>query len=165
MLVKLAFLCLAGIFFVMGVLGALLPGLPATPFLLLCSFFLLRSSPRLNAALLRTRLVGPLLVDWQVHGGVRPHVKMKAVVLIGLVVSATLWSLGELRAPGMLLLALAAVGVSVVIRLPTVRPADAAEPPGSSATHGRALERAAERAAEELEGHRVDGNRRPQRLG
>lgn len=74
---RLTYLAIAGVFFAVGVLGALLPVLPATPFLLLASYFLSKSSPRLNRALLRSRLFGPILRDWQQLGGIRRSVRVK----------------------------------------------------------------------------------------
>ena len=121
---RLLFLILAGFFFVLGVLGAVLPGLPATPFLLLTSFFLARCSPRLNAALLRSRFVGPILVDWQVHGGVQPHVKMKAILFVVLAVAITIVVSGLSPAPALGVVLLAAIGIVVVLRLPRAAPPD-----------------------------------------
>jgi len=112
----------AGVFFVLGVLGALLPVLPATPFLLLTSYFLVRSSPRLNAALLRSRLFGPILSDWQIHGGVRRDVKAKAIVVVVIAVAATVLLSGRSLVPSVTVILLAAVGVTVIIRLPTAKP-------------------------------------------
>lgn len=114
------FLTVGGFFFALAVLGAALPGLPTTPFLLLTSFFLVRSSPRLHRALLRSRFFGPILRDWQEHRGVRRDVKLQAIVAIVLAVGAT-WIFGSL-APWLLgaVLALAGVGVLVILRLPTV---------------------------------------------
>ena len=79
---RLLYLTLAGVFFTLGALGAVIPGLPATPFLLLTSYFLLRSSPEQNDRLLKSRLVGPLLADWQERGGVRASVKWKAIIIV-----------------------------------------------------------------------------------
>jgi len=115
------YLTLAGVFFVLAVLGALLPVLPTTPFLLLTSACLVRSSPRLNEKLRRSPLFGPLLVDWERHRGVRLHVKVTAIALIALVVGYSLL-FRELSVPlEVLLCALAAIGAYVVLRLPTVR--------------------------------------------
>jgi uncharacterized protein len=116
---KALFLVLAGLFFVLGVLGAILPGLPTTPFLLLTSFFLARSSPRVNAALLRSRFFGPILTDWQEHRGVRKDVKIQAIVCVVFAVIAAVYfspSSLTLRLPVILL---ASIGVAVIVRLPS----------------------------------------------
>jgi uncharacterized membrane protein YbaN (DUF454 family) len=118
-----------GLFFVgLAVLGGLLPVLPTTPFLLLASFFFLRSSPALNAWLLRSRLFGPLLRDWQRHRGVRPHVKIGAVAVLVPVIGASAL-FGNLP-PYLLvlLLVLGLIGLIVVLRLPVIRAEADAEP-------------------------------------
>ncbi len=118
---KLLFLMLAGLFFALGALGAVLPVLPATPFLLLTSYFLVRCSPRLNQRLLRSPLLGPILTDWQVHGGVRIDVKVQAIVMVVLVVGLTIFFTGgSLLAIGIIAL-LAAFGIVVIMRLPTAK--------------------------------------------
>lgn len=117
---RLLYLTLAALFFVLGLLGVLLPGLPATPFFLLTSYFLVRSFPSLNERLLRSPMIGPLLRDWQDHRGIRPHVKVKAVGLI--VVALGLSALfGGFDWPLLaLVLGLGCVGIGVVLKLPTV---------------------------------------------
>ena len=123
--IRVAYFMLAGVFFVAGVLGALLPVLPATPFLLLASYFLSKSSPRLNRALLRSRLFGPILRDWQELGGIRRSVRIKAIVAVVLAVAVTLF-VSELSAAAMLaVVILALVGIVVVLRLPSAVENDA----------------------------------------
>lgn len=119
---RVLYLALAAFFFGLGFLGALLPILPTTPFLLLTSYFLVRSFPALNDKLLQAPLVGQILRDWQVRRGVRPHVKAQAVVvvLLGYVGSFAFvpmhWSLR------LIMTLLVAIGLSVILRLP--RPID-----------------------------------------
>lgn len=121
---RVGYMLLASVFFILGAAGALLPGLPATPFLLLTSYFLLRTSPRLNQRLLQSRLFGPILADWQQRGGVRRDVKLQAVCVVVLAVGATLW-LSPLPAVWKwIVAALAGVGIVVVIRLPEIRERD-----------------------------------------
>ncbi len=115
---KLAFLAIAGFFFLLGLMGVLLPGLPATPFLLLTSYFLGRSSPRLNASLLRSRLFGPILTDWQVHGGVRRDVKIKAIVFVAMAVGVTVHLSSYSLMPTLIVILFAAVGITVIAKLP-----------------------------------------------
>ena len=102
----------------MGIAGALLPVVPATPFLLLTSYFLLHSSPRLNARLLNSKLFGPILVDWQVHGGVRNSVKIKAVTAVVMAVALTIFVTNQAMLPSLVVITLAAVGIGVVLALP-----------------------------------------------
>jgi hypothetical protein len=116
---KIVILTFAGLFFVLGFLGALLPGLPATPFLLLTSFLLLRTSPRLNARLRRSRLFGPILTDWEDHGGVRRNVKIKAVLFVLVSVGLTLYFGPQTQGLRYAIVLLALIGITVVLRLPT----------------------------------------------
>lgn len=103
-------------------LGAVLPGLPTTPWVLLASYCFSRSSPRLNRWLKRAPLFGRLLRDWDEHHGIRRPVKVFAVCLIVTVVTLSItlsglpvwlkWAIGGL----------ALVGVcTIVFVVPTVR--------------------------------------------
>jgi len=80
----------AGLMFVvLGVAGAILPGLPATPFLLLASWFWGRSFPKVNGILLRSPVVGRIINDWQQNRRVRRCVKARAIVLVAVSLIAT----------------------------------------------------------------------------
>jgi uncharacterized membrane protein YbaN (DUF454 family) len=125
--VKRAVYVLLGCFFVgLAVLGLFLPVLPTTPFLLLASFFFIRSWPALNHRLLHSPVFGALLRDWQRHRGVRRHTKITAVAVIVVVAGASV-VLGRLSLPLLLvLLPLACIGIVVVLRLPEVKEPNAA---------------------------------------
>lgn len=115
---RILFLALAGLFFVLGVTGVLLPVIPATPFLLLTSYFLVRTSPRLNTMLLRSRFFGPILIDWQVNGGVRPNVKAKAIVVVLIAVGLTVYLTKSALLPTIAVVGLASIGILVILFLP-----------------------------------------------
>jgi uncharacterized membrane protein YbaN (DUF454 family) len=107
--------------FVLAILGIILPVLPTTPFLLLTSWFLVRSSPRLHERLLASRVFGPVLREWDERRAVRPRVKVVSLVMMSGVVVLSAAS-GRLPAPFLAaLIALAAVGFVVVLRLPVIR--------------------------------------------
>jgi len=106
----------------LGYLGAILPVLPTTPFLLGASFCFARSSPRLHRWLRRTPYFGHLIRDWETHRGLRLRVKATAVLLVLLVVGSTIlftdaapWAKASAG-----ILALAGIAV-IVFALPTVR--------------------------------------------
>ncbi len=111
-----------GFFFVgLGWVGAFLPLVPTTPFLLLASFFFVRSSPTMQRWLVGSRVFGPFLRDWQKHGGVRPRVKMLAFGMIAVVVATSLASSRLAMLGKMALVLLSSIGLVVVARLKTIR--------------------------------------------
>jgi hypothetical protein len=70
----------------LAALGVFLPLLPTTPFLLLAAACFARSSAKLHAWLNRNPLFGPILVDWERYGAIRPRIKVAAsVMMAGLV--------------------------------------------------------------------------------
>ncbi len=78
-------------------LGALLPLLPTTPFLLLAAFCFARSSERLRLWLYEHRMFGPLLNNWEQYGAIGPRAKTLAVIalvatpVLSFVLGAKLW--------------------------------------------------------------------------
>ena len=105
----------------LGYLGAILPGLPVTPFLLAASFFFVRSSPRLHRWLRRSPWFGRLLHDWEEHRGIRLSVKITAACIIVAVVSISVIFGGLPLWAKILVPCLALVGLSIVLALPTLR--------------------------------------------
>lgn len=118
---KAAYISLGWVFVVLATLGVILPLLPTTPFLLLASYFFIRSSRRLHGWLLRNRVFGPLIRDWQERGGVRPSVKFTALVVVPFVIGSSIY-LGQLSSRLIIVLCvLGAVGMTVVICLPIAK--------------------------------------------
>ncbi|MEM1003963.1 MAG: YbaN family protein [Pseudomonadota bacterium] len=73
-----------------AMLGVALPLLPTVPFLLLAAFCFARSSDRLHTWLLSHKLFGPMIVDWQRSGAIRPAAKKAATISIILVFAISL---------------------------------------------------------------------------
>ena len=117
---RVAYVALAGVFFILGILGAIFPLLPATPFLLLTSYFLLRTSPELNRRLLRSKFFGPILSDWQHRGGVRRDVKVQAIVIVCLAVAISIYLSGASPIVAVITTVAAMVGIGVILRLPSL---------------------------------------------
>ena len=87
---RLLYWLMAGVFFLLAMLGVALPGIPTTPFLLLMCYFLLRVSPAMHAKAMAWPLVGGPLRDWRDQGGVRRSVKHLAYGMVTLLVGSTL---------------------------------------------------------------------------
>ena len=74
----------------LALVGAVLPLVPTTPFLLLASWCFYRGSPRIHAWLHRSRLFGPTLDDWHHYRALRGGVKRRAIAMVVAVVAASL---------------------------------------------------------------------------
>lgn len=73
--VRLIYFGLGWLFFGLGLLGAALPVLPTTPFMLLAAWGFSRSSPRFEHWLLEHRWFGPSIVRFRQHRVVPLRVK------------------------------------------------------------------------------------------
>lgn len=68
-------------------LGAVLPLLPTTPFLLVAAFAFARSSPRAEAWLVNHPHFGPLIANWRLYGSISPRVKLIASLFMAAALS------------------------------------------------------------------------------
>ena len=118
---RVLYLLLAGGCFVLAIAGVILPGLPTTPFLLLTSYFLVRSYPRLNERLQKSKLFGPILVYWQVKGGVRRDVKAKAISVVFIAIGFSLYITQFSLIPSLIVSVSACIGILVILKLPEPR--------------------------------------------
>ncbi|MEM1378353.1 MAG: YbaN family protein [Pseudomonadota bacterium] len=73
----------------LGALGAVLPLLPTTPFVILAAFAFSKSSPRLERWLLSSRTFGPLIIKWREEGAIAPRHKLIGIVAMLIVLSAS----------------------------------------------------------------------------
>lgn len=106
----------------LGVLGAVLPLLPTTPFLLIALWAFSRSSDRFHHWLYTHPRFGPRLRDWNEHGVVPVKVKLTSLsamtVSLGLMVFVARVKWPVLLASGALML----VGAAYVLSRPSRPP-------------------------------------------
>lgn len=72
----------AWISFVIGIIGAFLPILPTTPFLILSAYLFSKSSPRFHAWILNLPIAGDGIRDWQHNRVIRPRAKILCGLMI-----------------------------------------------------------------------------------
>lgn len=81
---------IVGLFFVgLAMLGAVLPLLPTTPFLLVAATCFAKSSPRMHKMLLDNKVFGPLIYHWQESRSIPKSAKIIALTSM---VLASCWS-------------------------------------------------------------------------
>lgn len=91
---KIVLLILGHLFLALGIIGAFLPILPTTPFLLLAAYFYSKSSSKIHHWMLRHKYLGPPLKDWQRNGVIGIKAKILATTMILLIIS---WRIPKLE--------------------------------------------------------------------
>jgi uncharacterized membrane protein YbaN (DUF454 family) len=72
----------AWFFFAVGAIGAFLPLLPTTPFMILSLWFFAKSSPRFHAWLYHHRFFGPPLQAWEKHRVIPMPAKIMSISMM-----------------------------------------------------------------------------------
>jgi uncharacterized membrane protein YbaN (DUF454 family) len=129
---RLKYLGLAGGAFAMTLAALVVPGLPTVPFLLATSYYLARSSPRLDALLRRTAYFGPILTEWEQYHRLSRSSKGKLIGLTVAIIVVTVVLIPLSPVALVVMLLLMSVSILGVIRMPTL-----AEEPRAEIPHER----------------------------
>lgn len=112
LIVRSLYVVLGFAFFIVGIVGIVLPLLPTTPFLLLAAFCFSRGSSELHRWLLSLKYIGDIIKDWEDFRVITLRTKRVATVLLTILLSYPIFFLEF----SIILKALAALtGVSVLI--------------------------------------------------
>lgn len=96
---------------ILAVLGAVLPVLPTTPFILLAAACFARSSERFHDRLLANRFAGPLIREWREHHSIPRRVKRWVYLLMAMSFGSSILLLPQLWQQVML----AILGIILVV--------------------------------------------------
>jgi uncharacterized membrane protein YbaN (DUF454 family) len=106
---------------ILAALGVLLPGLPATPFLLLASYSFARSSKRMHDWLVNNRIFGPILSDFLDRKGIRLHIKIISILMMWGMMLVSVFFLMENDIVKYVAIGGALIGTFAVTRYKTIR--------------------------------------------
>ncbi len=109
---KTIYISLGSIFLGLGLLGAFLPILPTTPFILLSAYFYSHGSPKLHKWLLNSPMFGPVIKNWEENGSISMRAKILATISITLLFT---YSLLILDKPLLIKVLLVVVAISILI--------------------------------------------------
>ena len=115
---RLRYKAMAGGAFTLTLVGLVVPGVPTVPFLLATSYYLARSSPRLEERLRRTAFFGPILRDWEGHAALSLASKGKLMGLTASVVVVTVVLAPLTPLALSLILLISSLGVYGIARMP-----------------------------------------------
>lgn len=83
---QIIYITLGSIFVGIGAIGIILPVLPTTIFLIIASFFFIRSSPILHKKLMDSKTLGPLISNYINHRGITRKDRTKSLATIWILI-------------------------------------------------------------------------------
>lgn len=89
---RVVYLLLGLLMTALGIIGAFLPLMPTTIFLILAAWCFSKSSRRLEAWLLSHPVLGPTITHWRTHGVIAP--RAKAMACAGMALGYVLFWIG-----------------------------------------------------------------------
>lgn len=90
---RLVFLLGGHLSVVLGIIGAILPVVPSTPFMILAAYCYSKSSPRLHQKILNLPHIGSHVRDWEDHGLISVKAKILSIVLLGVMIGFSIYIL------------------------------------------------------------------------
>lgn len=105
---RVIYLALGCLMVVLGAIGAVLPLMPTTIFLILAGWFFARSSPRLERWLLNDPRFGPMLRNWRDTGAIATGSKI--IACTSMAIGFAIFWIGTRPEPWLLVVAGAAIG-------------------------------------------------------
>ena len=117
LLIALGWLCI-----VLGFIGAFLPVLPTTPFLILALSLFAKSSPRFHQMLLDNPWFGPSLQQWEESKTVTPKSKWRAIILIICTFSLSVYMVSHTWQLQVMLVVICCILLAFMSRLKTQSP-------------------------------------------
>ncbi len=112
----LGFLCV-----LLAALGVILPGLPATPFLLLALFAFARSSKKMHDWLINNKVFGPILSDFLYRKGIRLNIKILSILMMWGMVLVSVFYFIEDDIVKYIAIGGAVIGTFAILRFKTIR--------------------------------------------
>ncbi len=120
-LVRGLYICGGFFALALGALGAILPILPTTPFVLLAAWCFARGSERFHKKLLDHRIAGPIICEWCLYRSIPRRVKKFAFMLMALSFSISIYIVPEIWQK-IMLVTIASILAIYIWRIPVREP-------------------------------------------
>ncbi len=117
---KVLFFILGSLSLCIGMAGIVIPGLPTTPFILLTAWLYLKSSDTIHQKLVSSRFPGNYIREYQRNKGMTIRIKIKAIVMVVMMIGLSVIFLIDQRPMKLLILTLGVTGIiTILLIVPT----------------------------------------------
>jgi hypothetical protein len=110
------YIAIAWVGFALGVIGAFVPLMPTTCFMLLAVWAASRGSPRFADWIREHPHFGPAVIAWEEEGAIPRHAKWLAVTMLGVSMLVMVFTVGILWLKLVLIAGLSLIGVWIFTR-------------------------------------------------
>lgn len=116
--VRAIYLSVGFLALLLGAIGAFLPVLPTTPFILLAAACFARGSEYFHRKLLQNSIAGPIILEWRMYRSIPRHVKRWVYLLMTISFSSSMIIVPEVWQK-IMLLTIGLILVFFIYRIPT----------------------------------------------
>ena len=117
---KLIYNIIGTISLIFAFIGIVLPIIPTTPFALLSAACYYNGSKRLQSWLSHNEMFGPIIRDYEEHGGMRKATKIKALTIMWVAVLASALLILDTLMMRALVVLIAVIGTVSMLRIKTI---------------------------------------------
>jgi hypothetical protein len=118
---KLIYIIFGTVSLVFAFIGVVLPVIPTTPFVLLSAACYYKGSERLHGWLSRNEVFGPIIRDYEEHGGMRKATKIKALTIMWMAVLASALLILDTLTMRALVVLVAFIGTVSMLKIKTIK--------------------------------------------
>lgn len=113
---RIFLLVLGGVSLLLGIVGAFLPIVPTTPFVILAAWCFVRSSEKAHAWLYRQPVFGPALRNWDRNRAIARPAKIWAISMILISLSMAWWRVENSTVVVVITIVLVSVSIFIATR-------------------------------------------------
>ena len=118
---KLRYIIFGTVSLVFAFIGVVLPVIPTTPFVLLSAACYYKGSERLHGWLSRNEVFGPIIRDYEEHGGMRKATKIKALTIMWMAVLASALLILDTLTMRAIVVLVAVIGTVSMLKIKTIK--------------------------------------------
>jgi hypothetical protein len=101
-------------------IGVILPVVPTTPFVLISAACYYKGSKKIHNWLQQNKVFGPIIRDYEEHGGMRKNSKIRALTIMWIAVTLSTFLILQTLFMRVIVILIAAIGTVVMLRVKTI---------------------------------------------
>lgn len=120
-MLRIILIILGSLFFLLGSIGIIIPGLPTTPFYILAAFCWVKSSKKLYNKVISNKYFGKKVESFMIHRALSIQAKVSSLLMMWIVISFSCLVCIENSIINFVVIVCGAIGSIVILSLKTLK--------------------------------------------